>query len=322
MSMRLLHSRDLNRRFTMLDVIEMVEAAYREEGLNRVIASPRDQLRAPETQTFFNSLPALMPGLGVTGINTYTGGNKSLPLVQKVILLFSTVDGRLLAVLEADWLSWMRTGATSGVATKYLAREDARVVGIFGAGKQARSQLMAVTAVRPIERALVFSPTPERRQKYAATMSQELNIEVTAVDQPEAILPEADVICTATTSHVPLFVGNQVRPGTHINAIGQHYPQKREVDSQLVARSHVIVDDTARAWQEDGELLLPLQEDVIDKEHIYGTLGEIVVGEKVGRTGDEITLFSSGGIASEVLAVAAGVYQVAEEERLGVEIEW
>ena len=306
----------------MLDVIEMVEAAYREEGLNRVIASPRDQLRAPETQTFFNSLPALMPGLGITGVNTYTGGNKGLPLVQKVILLFSTVDGRLLAVIEADWLSWMRTGATSGVATKYLARENARVVGIFGAGKQARSQLMAVTAVRSIERALVFSPTPERRQEYAATISQELDIEVTAVSQPEAILQEADVICTATTSATAVFAGNQVQPGTHINAIGQHYPQKREVDTWLVRHSRVVVDDLARAWQEDGELLQPLQEGVIDKDHVYATLGEIVVGQKAGRTGDEITLFSSGGIASEVLTVAAGVYQVAAEEGLGVEVEW
>ncbi len=321
--MRLLSSRDLIGRFTMTDIINLVEAAYREEGHNRVVSSARDQLRSDRTQTFFNVLPALLPGLGIVGVNTYTGGNKGLPLVQKVILLFSTADGRLLAVLEADWISWMRTGATSGVATKYLARNDARCAGIFGAGKQARSQLMAVAAVRPLERALVYSPTLERRQRYAAEMSRQLEIEVQATDTPEAIMEVADIICTATNSQVPIFEGALVRPGTHLNTIGQHYPDRREVDSTLVTRSRIIVDDRTRALQEDGELLLPIQEGVLTASKIDTTLGEIVARTKAGRTSaEEITLFTSGGIASEVLAVAAGVYQIAEKEGRGQVVDW
>jgi len=242
--------------------------------------------------------------------------------VQKVMLLFSTEDGRLLSILEADWISWMRTGATSGVATKYLAQNDARCAGIFGTGKQARSQLMAVAAVRPIERALVYSPTPSRRKQYATDMSNRLGIAVQAVDAPEAILGEADVICTATTSRTPVFDGEQVRQGVLVNAIGQHYPDRREVDSALVARSRIVVDDRKRALQEDGELLIPLQAGELAEAKIEATLGEVVAGLKTGRTGDEITLFTSGGIASEVLAVAAGVYEVAEREGLGQEIDW
>lgn len=320
--MRLLTSQNLVSRFTMADIVPMVERAYREEGFNRVVTSPRDQLRSKDTHTFFNTLPALMPGLGIVGVNTYTGGNKSLPLVQKVILLFSTEDGQLLSVLEADWISWMRTGATSGVATKYLAQKDVRCAGIFGTGKQARSQLMAVAAVRSIEQAMVYSPTPSRREQYAADMSKRLGLAVRAVDTPEAILAEADVICTATTSRTPVFDGERVRQGALVNAIGQHYPDRREVDSALVARSRIVVDDKKRALQEDGELLIPLQAGEINETQIEATLGEVVAGLEPGRMGNEITLFTSGGIASEVLAVAAGVYEVAEREGLGQEVDW
>ena len=143
----------------------------------------------------------------------------------------------------------MRTGATSGVATKYLAKDGVQCAGIFGAGKQARSQLMAVATVRPIERALVFSPTPERREQYARDMSNRLEIEVRAVDTPQPILTEAEVICTATNAQVPLFDSQQIGPGTLINAIGQHYPNRREVDSALIARSRIIVDEWDRAYK-------------------------------------------------------------------------
>lgn len=307
----------------MADVIHMVEAAYEQEGRGQVASTPRVQLRARQTQTFFNVLPGLMPAAQVTGLNAYTGGNKGLPLVQKVMLLFSTLDGRLLAVLEADWISWMRTGASSGVATKYLARQNVRCAGVFGAGKQARSQLLAVAAVRPIERTLVYSRTTEGRESFAREMSGRLDIDVQAVDSPEAILAAADVICTATTSRTPVFEGRKVRPGTHVNAIGQHYPDRREVDSELVLRSKVVVDHRQRALQEDGELLIPMREEgLFEAEHIYASLGEVVAGKKAAPTGDEITLFTSGGIASEVLAVAAGVYRVAEQDDWGVEVNW
>ena len=321
--MRLLTSHDLRDRFSMHDVIEMVEKAYREEGLRQVVSSPRNQLRTPITHTFFNTLPALLPGLGVVGVSTYTGGNKGKPLPQKVSLLFSTEDGRLLAVLEADWISWMRTGATSGVATKYLARESANVAGIFGAGKQARSQLMALAVVRELQYTLVYSRTLENRHKFADQMSQQLNLEVRPVDRGEAILEEADIICTATNAHEPLFNGEQVRPGTHINAIGQHYPDRREVDTTSVIRSKIVVDDRARALQEDGELRIPLQEQQLTETDINTTLGDVVAGTKPGRQNEEeITLFTSGGIASEVLAVCAGVYQVAEAEYIGTKVDW
>jgi ornithine cyclodeaminase/alanine dehydrogenase-like protein (mu-crystallin family) len=306
----------------MSDIVEMVESAYREEGLGRVTSEPRTQLRSEETHTFMNCSSALMPAQGVAGVSAYTGGNKGKPLVQKVILLYSTEDGRLLSVMEADWISWMRTGATSGAATKYLARAEARVVGIFGAGKQARSQLMAMTAVRPIERALVYSPTINSREHFAAEMTERLGISVQTVDSPDAILDDVDIICTATTSHTPVFDGHRVQAGTHVNAIGQHYPDRREIDSILLNRSRLVVDDRSRALQEDGELLIPMQRGQWDDSQIYATLGEVITGQRPGRTGDEITLFTSGGIASETLAVAAGVYRVAEDENLGVHIDW
>lgn len=320
--MKFLSSETLNSEISMLDIVTMVEDAYREEGKGRVVSSPRNQLRSEETHTFFNVLPCLLPKLGVVGVNTYTGGNKGAPLMQKVILLFSSDDGGLLAILEADWISWMRTGASSGVATKFLAKEDASRVGIFGSGRQARSQLWAVSAVRELTEALVYSPNQEHRENYASDMSEKLGIEVCAVDSADAVLEQSEIICTATTSHTPVFDGGAVAPGTHVNVIGQHYPDRREVDTKLISKSKLVVDDRERAWQEDGELLIPLAEKAIDKTSIHGSLGEVVAKVKAGREGDEITLFSSGGIASEVLAVAAGVYRVAEENGLGQEIEW
>ena len=320
--MKFLSSRALINQFSMVDVITMVETAYREEGHGKVVSSPRNQLRSSETHTFFNVLPSLLPSLGVVGLNAYTGGNKGAALMQKIILLFSTDDGRLLAVLEGDWISWMRTGASSGVATKYLAADDASRAGIFGSGKQARSQLLAVSEVRELTQVLVYSPTEKHREDFASEMSEELGLNVYAVDDADAILNQSDIICTATTSHVPVFDGRHVGPGVHINVIGQHYPERREVDTSLVARGRIVVDDRDRAWQEDGELLIPLSEAAIDVEHVNASLGEVVAGKKPGRLGDEITLFLSGGIASEVLAVAAGIYYVAEEKGLGQQIDW
>ncbi len=252
----------------------------------------------------------------------YTGGNKGKPLPQKLAALFDPHDGGLRCLIESDYLSWVRTGATSGVATRHLARPESSVVGILGAGKQARSQLLAIAAVRPIERAVVYSLRHERREAFAAEMTERCGFPVVAVDDAAAVLEAADIVCTATNSPGPVLDGTRLRPGTHVNAIGQHYPDRRELDTEAVVRSRIIVDDLGQALRDYGELLIPIAAGELGPDHVQASLGDVVCGTAAGRTSaDDITVLLSGGIAAEYLAAAHAAWRLAEAAGLGTEVD-
>jgi alanine dehydrogenase len=307
---RVLRSRDLDGSVSFLEIVDAIEAGYRAAGEGRLVAHPRAYLTAPGTHTTLSVSPAVSADLGV-GVFAYTGGNKGLGLPQKLACL-----------IESDWLSWARTGASSAVATRYMARPDASVVGIVGSGKQARSQLLTIAASRPIARALVFSPRQERRARYAAEMTEACGFLVEAVDDVAAILAACDIICTATTAREPVFDGRDLRPGTHVNAIGQHYPDRRELDTAAILASHVVVDDYDSAFAEYGEVLIPLERGEIGRDHVRASLGEVVAGTRSGRPSSEaVTVFLSGGLAGEYLAAASAVWRIAEARGLGVEID-
>lgn len=318
---RVLTSRDLEGNVSFLEIVDAVEAGYRATGSGGLVGRPRSYLTAPGTHTTLSVSPAASAELGV-GVFAYTGGNKGKGLPQKLAVLFDPADGGLACLIESDWLSWARTGASSAVATRHMARPDATVVGIVGAGKQARSQLLAIAAARPIERALVFSPREERRRGYATEMTAACGFPVVAVDDVAEILA-ADIICTATTSREPVFDGRALRPGTHVNAIGQHYSDRRELDSEAIRRSHVVVDEIESAFTDYGELCIPLKLGEIVPEHVQGSLAEVVAGTRPGRPSpDAITVFLSGGIAGEYLAAASAVWRIAQARGLGVEIDF
>jgi ornithine cyclodeaminase/alanine dehydrogenase len=221
--------------------------------------------------------------------------------------------------MDGGYLTAMRTGAASGVATKYLAREDTpQTVGIFGAGVQARAQLWAVTVARDISEAYVYDPVDSVADDFVSNMSHKLGLEVTKVASPEAVL-EADIICTATSSADPIFDGHAVRAGTHINAIGSHTPNARELDTEIIKRSKVVGDSRTACFSEAGDIMIPLSEGAIQDSHFYAELGEVITGSKDGRTGDdEITLFKSNGLAIQDAAAAKIVYGKATKEGIGV----
>jgi alanine dehydrogenase len=318
---RVLRSRELDGSVSFLEIVDAVEAGYRAAGEGRLVAHPRAYLTAPGTHTTLSVSPAVSADLGI-GVFAYTGGNKGLGLPQKLAVVFDPADGGLACLIESDWLSWARTGASSAVATRYMARPDASVVGIVGSGKQARSQLLAIAASRPIDRALVFSPREERRTRYAAEMTEACGFPVVAVEDVGAVLAASDILCTATTSREPVFDGRHLRPGTHVNAIGQHYPDRRELDTEAITRSHIVVDEYDSAFAEYGEVLIPLERGEIGRDHVRASLGEVVVGERPGRPSPEaITVFLSGGLAGEYLAAASAVWRIAEARGLGVEID-
>jgi len=224
--------------------------------------------------------------------------------IQATYLVLDPTTGKPAVSMSAAYLTDLRTAAASALATKYLAREDVRVLGIFGTGRQARSHFRILRLVRNFERFLVAGLDHGQSREFAQEMTRELGAPVEAVDS-RACASESDVLCTCTTSKTSLFDGHWLRPGTHLNCIGAFQPNTREVDSVTVLRSRVVVDTYEGAFAEAGDLLIPLNEGIITRNHIVADLHEVVVGKKVVRRNpQEITLFKSVGVALEDLAAA------------------
>ena len=247
--------------------------------------------------------PAL-PAMGVKLVTVAEQPTADGERVHATYVLFSpqTLEPRLL--LAARRLTEIRTAATSALATRFLAREDARVLGVFGAGRQARAHLRVVPLVRSFERVLVCGSSPEQSRQFAKQMEAELKVKVEAAEA-RACVEQSDVICTCTTAREPLFDGGWVRPGTHLNLVGAFQPEAREVDDATVRRARVIVDTYDGALAEAGDLLLPMRRGVISREHLAADLHELVSGKKPGRSNaQQITLFKSVGCALEDLVAA------------------
>jgi ornithine cyclodeaminase/alanine dehydrogenase len=225
--------------------------------------------------------------------------------------------------MQADYLGQMRTGAASGIATRLMARPDAAEVGVFGSGKQARTQLLAVCAVRRVRRASVYSPNEERRAAFAREMSERCQVEVVPVSRPEQAAEGKDVIVTATTSREPVLHGQWVAQGAHVNAVGSNFLGKAEIDVALVRRcADVVVDSKDQARLEAGDFSQAFEDGSLHWSNVR-ELGQVLVGRfPVRKHGEDVTLFKSLGIAVEDVAVAARVYARAQAEGVGKVVEW
>lgn len=249
-------------------------------------------------------MPCHDPTLGAAGVKMVTVSPKTG--VNATYLLLDPETGKTLAIIEANYLTDVRTAATSAVATDLLARRDADTLGVFGCGRQARAHLIVLPHVRSFRGFLVSGRSDAK--SFCASMKHEHGIEVEPVDA-ETCARESDVICTCTTSHEPLFDGRLLRPGTHLNLVGAFQTHTREVDDETVQRSRIVVDTYEGALAEAGDLLIPIRKGVISHEHIVSDLHELVGGEKTVRTSPEdITLFKSVGCALEDLVTAKLVY--------------
>jgi ornithine cyclodeaminase/alanine dehydrogenase-like protein (mu-crystallin family) len=237
-----------------------------------------------------------------------------------MVVLYSSTTGELLAMIEADRMGQLRTGAASGLATRFMAREDASTVGIFGSGYQAETQLEAVCAVRSIERAVVYSRDKEKRERFASCMSERLRTQVEAANSPEDAA-DADVIITATTAREPLLRGEWLKAGCHLNAAGANSLARRELDDEVVrSAAIVVVDSRDQALREASDLISPLERGWLTLESIR-ELREVVSGARPGRTSaQEVTLFKSLGIGLEDVAAGALVYQKAIEQAAGTRV--
>lgn len=298
------------------DVIAAVEDGFRRLGRGAAVNRPRQRVAGGGST--LHVMAGGVPELGVMGFKAYAGGRGRTRFLGH---LYSAESGELLAVMEADRLGQLRTGAASAVATKAMARPEAGSVGIIGTGWQARSQVLAVSRVRPVALVTCYSRSAERRERFAAEMVQELGAEVVPVESAQEALEGADIIITATSAREPVLQGAWLRPGVHINAIGSNAPARQEIDPEAVARAAVrVVDDLDQARLECGDIIRAVDAGRVTWDEVV-ELGRIVAGTVSGRkAADDITLFESQGIALEDVVTMKLAYDLARARHVGESI--
>lgn len=309
---------DVRQLLTMDLALEAVETAHRAHALGRAIDVPRSRTRVPTAS--LHILQGALLDEGVMGYKAYTASREG---ARFLVHLFDAANGRPLAVIEADFLGMMRTGAAGGVAARALARPEAATVGLIGAGWQAQSQLEALCRVRPIEQVKLFSRDAEKRRLASADFSRRFGVEAVPADSAEAAVRDSDIVVTITTAGSPVVLGEWLAPGTHINAAGSNALIRRELDEKAVGRAGLVcVDSRATALREAGDLLPALEKGRLHEGQLV-ELGEVLAGIRPGRPGPQaITLFESQGMAIQDLALAWRLLALARERGMGTELPY
>jgi len=248
------------------------------------------------------------------------GFTSGIPNIQGIVMVIDSDTGEILSIMDGEYLTALRTGAASGLATRYLAREDAKTMALFGCGTQGRTQLEAVVCERQINRVLVYDKIKAAAERFIEEMQSKLNLKIVYSENNSA-LKEADIICTATNSTEPLFNYADVKPGAHINAIGSFQPGMQELDPYLIRDAKVYVDLAESCLKVSGDLIKPIVEGIIDQSHIVGEIGDLCLNKIRGRgSEDEITIFKSVGVAIQDYTVASDIYNTSLTESFGQEI--
>lgn len=320
-SLLYLSEADVRRALPMAEAIEAMQQAFVDLSEARVTMPARSGMEVREANGLMLLMPCYAAGMHRMSLKLLTqfadNASVGLPLIQAIVVLADAVHGRLLGIMDGAAITALRTGAASGVATRWLAQPEAETAAIFGAGTQARAQLEAVCAVREIKQARVFDCRRAAAETFAADMAGHLGLSILAVSNTAEALAGAQVVCTATTSTTPVFDDRDLAPGVHINAVGAWRPRTAEIPPDTVCRARVFVDHREAALDEAGDLLMPLADGRIKAEHIRTELGEVIAHYAAGRqTADEITLFKSVGLAVQDLFAAARALESAR--RLGI----
>ncbi|MDS0294825.1 ornithine cyclodeaminase family protein [Halogeometricum luteum] len=316
-----LTSDDVTGLATPAEFVDAVRDAYRQRG-EGAPAEPRTKLTNEEPPGFLTTYAAVLPETGAMGGYAYSAGFGAGD-AWFMTPLFDAESGEPLALLDGASMNPFKTGAAGAVGVDALAREDATTLAIIGSGAQARGQLRAAATVRDLETVWVYSPTKESRESFAGEMDRTLDASVAAVASPAAAVEGADIVVTATNASEPVFDGDRLEDGAHVTAMGQYTPGKRELDATTIERAKYVPDLRARATQDAGSFMHALEEGVVDEDHIYAELGEVVAGEVEGREDDEeVTVFDSGGTGIETVAGAYLLYEKAKSEGLGTTIDF
>lgn len=317
---------DVKKVLDMPSTLQAVEDGFREMGKKAIEMPPRVYLHFPKGVLI--AMPAYMPGLGAAGTKLVTvhpdnKKNHNLPAVIAKIIINNPDNGLPLAIMDGTYITALRTGAAGAVGIKYLAREDAKIVGLCGAGVQGRSQIMGLMEVRPnVEQVKIYDIIPEAKTAFVAEMNKTYpKIEFIPATSPEEATKNSDIIITCTPSPNAFIKGEWIKKGTHISAIGADTAAKRELETSAIKKcTKLVVDFIPQAFTV-GDFAKPKEEGAITESDIYAEMGQIVCGEKKGRTNpNEITLFKATGLAIEDVGTAYKVYQLAVKKKIGVEL--
>jgi alanine dehydrogenase len=306
--------RDVKKFLSMHECIEVMADTLMMLGRRNAVNPLRNLMWLPDKSGLLGMMPAFLGEAGVMGlkaISVFPGNHRTeYDSHQGTVMLFETENGRLLAMMDAGKITEIRTAAVSAVATKLLARPDAKDLAILGSGVQARSHLDAMRAVRQIDAVRVWSPHINHAQSFAERESQRHGLPIKAVETARQAVEGADVICTVTSATDPILQGSWIEPGAHINAVGSSVPFARELDSEAVVKSRLYVDRRESTLSEAGDFLIPQKEGAIGDGHIVGEIGELLLDKIKGRTSPaEVTLFKSLGLAVEDVAAAHYILQ-------------
>lgn len=323
----LLKQSDIKDLSDMKEIIGYVETAYSVDANRKVQMPSKMYLFFNKYEGDLRIMPCFIRGLdqaGVKNVNVHTRNTKeyNLPTVMGLIELVDPKTGFPLAVMDGTWITNMRTGAAGGVATKYLARKDSKVLGLVGAGMQALTQLMAIKEVIDIEEVKVSCRTCTHRETFAKMIRDKYGLNARAVDTIQEAVQGSDVISTTTPSRVPIIKRSWVDDGTHINAMGADAPGKQELESHLIEKARIFIDCWDQA-SHSGEINIPVREGTIRKSDICGRIGEVVNGDKPGRESDtEITVFDSTGLAVQDIVTAWNIREKAVAKGVGQKINF
>ena len=324
--MLILTADDVRKALPMRDAIEAMKSAYASLSDGRAVAPLRTRLPVRPHEGLVLFMPAYVQtgtseALAVKIVSLFPQNpQRGLAYIQAAVLVLEADTGRALALLEGSSLTAIRTGAGSGAAIDLLARRESRVLAVFGAGAQGRTQAEAACTVRKIETVWVYDARAEQSKKFAAEMAGRGPIpkDVRVAENPAQAVREADIVCTATTSLTPVFSDRDLKRGAHVSAIGSYTPDMQEIPAETVARARVVVDSISATLAETGDLVKPIQAGLINEAHIYAELGEIVLGRKAGRqSNEEITVFKSVGVAVQDAMAAQVALKNADKMGIG-----
>ena len=313
----------------LLDMDKMIgilEQAFGELASGSAVMPQRTAVADPSVNGWYAFMPAQLKNMGALGVKSVTvyKDNPSmhgLPATLATIVLMDSRTGQTLAVMDGGYITAMRTGAVTGLATKYLARDDASIAGVMGSGVQARTQLWGMASGADIDKALIFSlDPPEAQRTFADDAAEMLGIPVEVAQSGEDLVRGVDVLSLATTATTPIIDADWVQPGLHINGIGSHAVGVREIDTKTMVRSKLVCDNVDACLAEAGDVQIPIEEGAMTAADIYGEIGELITGTKPGRESDEeVTIFKSVGLSIQDISAAHYVYQRALEEGVGME---
>jgi ornithine cyclodeaminase len=329
--MLILTAAEIQQALPMDQTIQAMKDAYASLSSGMAVVPLRTRLSIPDSEALSLFMPVFVnsregSALAVKVVSLFpTNPSRGLAYIQAAVLVFDPATGQAIALLEGSSLTAIRTGAGSGAAIDLLSRPDSKVVAILGAGTQSRTQLEAACTARKIETAYIVDPKPEKATSFAEEMMRKDNItkDIRVAMDAKVAVENADIICTATTSMNPVFADDDIKPGTHISAVGSYLPEMQEVPAETLRRAKIFVDSRSASMQEAGDLIQPIRQGLFDETHIRGELGEVVLGKIPGRESpEEITCFKSVGIAvQDAMAAQVALYN-AYKMNIGTQVKF